>query len=317
MDKQDAQRAFRNAVGTFATGVTIATTKDASGSPVGVTASSFNSVSLDPPLVLWSLARSSHSSEAFSTSGHFAVHVLKASQENLSNRFARSGADKYEGIEWNEGVLGSPVIEEYAALFQCATRNLYDGGDHVIIVGEVMSYDANDVEPLLFHGGRYAERRMRLAAQPRASVDLQEGRFTDDFLTYLIARAHYQLAFPNTRFLQENRISPADYLVLASLSMEESLSEQEILRVLDHTGLQPGADDLEDLVDRKLLDHSAGGFELAEAGRQLFAKTLAFGHSLEEELVAHITPAELADAKRVLKKIIDLSGSDIPMHWRG
>jgi len=108
--KSNPQLEFRNALGSFATGVTIATTKDSEGNPVGVTASSFNSVSLDPPLVLWSLAKSSHSRAAFCESGHFAVHVLAASQEELSNKFARSGADKFDSVDWREGELGSPVF---------------------------------------------------------------------------------------------------------------------------------------------------------------------------------------------------------------
>ncbi|GMN14080.1 hypothetical protein MTsPCn7_18570 [Altererythrobacter sp. MTPC7] len=153
--------AFREALGSFATGVTIATTLDAEGQPVGVTASSFNSVSLAPPLVLWSLAKDSQSRAAFDESGHFAIHVLAASQEELSNRFARRGADKFSGVPWTPGRLGSPVFAEHAALFECTTRHLYDGGDHVIMVGEVVDFEARDEAPLLFHGGRYADHRPR------------------------------------------------------------------------------------------------------------------------------------------------------------
>ena len=162
-------RAYRDALGAFATGVTIVTTRDGDGEPVGVTASSFNSVSIDPPLVLWSLGRKARSRTAFCDSGHFAIHILAASQEDLSNRFAQTGADKFAGIDWQPGALGSPILGDHAAVFECATRHQYDGGDHIIMVGEVMSYEARDEAPLLFHGGRYAERRQRGAkegAQP-------------------------------------------------------------------------------------------------------------------------------------------------------
>ncbi len=153
--------AFREALGSFATGVTIATTLDAANEPVGVTASSFNSVSLDPPMVLWSLAKDSQSRDAFENSGHFAIHVLAAAQEDLSNRFARRGSDKFGGMDWSGGKLGSPIFTEHAALFECATRHLYDGGDHIIMVGEVVDFEARDEAPLLFHGGRYADHRPR------------------------------------------------------------------------------------------------------------------------------------------------------------
>lgn len=154
-------RAYRDALGAFATGVTIVTTRDAHGAPVGVTASSFNSVSIDPPLVLWSLGRQARSRAAFCDSGHFAIHILSAAQEDLSNRFARSGADKFAGVDWQSGALGSPILGDHAAVFECETRHQYDGGDHIIMVGEVLSYEARDEAPLLFHGGRYAEKRQR------------------------------------------------------------------------------------------------------------------------------------------------------------
>lgn len=153
--------AFREALGSFATGVTIATTLDDAGEPVGVTASSFNSVSLDPPMVLWSLGKDSRSRGAFEQSGHFAIHVLAATQDALSDRFARRGADKFADMDWARGRLGSPVFTEHAALFECATRHLYDGGDHIIMVGEVVDFEARDEAPLLFHGGRYADHRPR------------------------------------------------------------------------------------------------------------------------------------------------------------
>ena len=162
-DTAERRGAFREALGSFATGVTVATTLDEGGEPVGVTASSFNSVSLEPPLVLWSLAKDSQSRGAFESSGHFAIHVLSASQQALSDRFARRGADKFGGMEWARGQLGSPVFTEHAALFECATRHLYDGGDHIIMVGEVIAFETRDEAPLLFHGGRYADHRPRAA----------------------------------------------------------------------------------------------------------------------------------------------------------
>ena len=177
---RDHRQAFRQALGSFATGVTIATTTEDGGTPVGVTASSFNSVSLDPPLVLWSLARDSLSCPAFAASGHFAIHVLTASQEALSDRFARSGTDKFEGLEWRSGQLGSPVFDVFAARFECRTEHLYEGGDHIIMVGEVVDFEARDEAPLLFHGGRYADHRPRGKTVPDS----------DEPLLQILAKAH-------------------------------------------------------------------------------------------------------------------------------
>ena len=155
------QQSFRKALSSFATGVTIATTLDEEGAPVGVTASSFNSVSLDPPLVLWSLSKASLSYPSFMASGHFAIHVLAADQSELSDRFARSQTDKWEGLSWHKGEHGSPLLDEHAAVFECRTRHEYDGGDHVILVGEVAGFEARAKAPLLFHRGQYSDSRAR------------------------------------------------------------------------------------------------------------------------------------------------------------
>lgn len=147
---------FRSALGRFTTGVTVVTTLDSDEAPFGVTASSFNSVSLDPPLVLWSLAKTAQSIDAFSRSGHFAVHVLVADQEPLSTHFARSGGDKFSSLEWEKGLLGSPLFAEYVSRFECRTLHQYEGGDHIIFVGEVVDFDQQDGKPLVFHQGAYA-----------------------------------------------------------------------------------------------------------------------------------------------------------------
>jgi len=131
---------FRNALGQFATGVTIVTTAEENGAPVGVTASSFNSVSLDPPLILWSLAKTAQSMPAYQNSGGFNVHVLAAHQSDLSNSFARSNSDKFADVKWTQCDAGFPLLPEYAALFRCKTHFQYEGGDHIIFVGEVTDY---------------------------------------------------------------------------------------------------------------------------------------------------------------------------------
>ena len=149
-------REFRNALGSFATGVTIVTTRDAAGHDVGLTANSFNSVSLDPPLVLWSLARSSNSLAAFVDAKHFAVHILAADQEPLSNRFATRGADKFAGLQMERGEGGTPLLHGCAARFECRTAYRYAGGDHEIFVGEVLTFEHFDRPLLVYQKGGYA-----------------------------------------------------------------------------------------------------------------------------------------------------------------
>lgn len=152
-------KTFRNALGQFATGVTIVTTRDAAGGAVGVTANSFNSVSLDPPLVLWSLARAARSMAAFEHNAQFAVHILASDQDHLANLFASRVEDKFAGLDI--GSDGPPRIEGCSARLVCSTRHRYDGGDHVIMVGEVTDYESDGKPPLLFHGGGYADRIAR------------------------------------------------------------------------------------------------------------------------------------------------------------
>lgn len=307
---------FRNALGSFATGVTIATTLDANGEPVGVTASSFNSVSLDPPLVLWSLAKNSLSREAFCTSGHFAVHVLAANQEELSNRFARSGEDKFSDVEWSKGQLDSPVFTNHAALFECRTKHQYEGGDHIILVGEVVAYDARDEAPLLFHAGRYVERRPRPAGEAGQSVDIEHGRFSDDFLFYLLSRAHFQTSSPTRHKLAEKGMSMEEYMTLAMLSMEAPLTSSAVAERLSHTGHAPDGNLLADMAAKGLVQANGEAYDLADAGRKLFVETLAFGKALEADLADHFSEGEIAETKRVLRRIIELTGDDVPIQWR-
>lgn len=150
--------ALRRAFGHFATGVTIVTTRNTDGSPVGVTASSFNTVSLSPPLVLWSVARNAYSYPAFAAAGHFAVHVLGAAQRGLSDRFARATSDKFGGLALAFGYDGVPLLPDVPVLFECAVEHRYEGGDHLILVGRVLRVRESDgpAPPLVFHRGRYA-----------------------------------------------------------------------------------------------------------------------------------------------------------------
>jgi flavin reductase (DIM6/NTAB) family NADH-FMN oxidoreductase RutF len=147
---------FRAALGMFATGVTIVTARDASGAQFGLTANSFNSVSLDPPLVLWSLARAAGSMAAFTGGSHYAINILAADQRELAERFSSKLPDRFAGLGVREGAGGAPLLEGSAAIFECFNRSRYTEGDHVIFVGEVERCEWRaGAQPLIFHGGRY------------------------------------------------------------------------------------------------------------------------------------------------------------------
>ena len=157
---------FRAALGQFATGVTIITTRvlDEEGRArlIGFTASSFNSVSLDPPLVLWSLSLAAGSLPAFRDNTHYAVNVLSSEQIDLSRHFGASATvdagavvDRFDGIAWREGSGGAPVLKGCCAWFECFNRSRYEEGDHVIFVGEVERCGYANREPLIFQGGGY------------------------------------------------------------------------------------------------------------------------------------------------------------------
>ena len=148
-------RDFRNALGTYATGVTIITAAAPDGKPYGLSCNSFASVSLNPPLVLWSLVVYSSSLAIFQNASHFTVNVLGASQQALANKFAKSSDDKFTGVDWAPGLGNAPVLAESVANFQCRSVNRYYGGDHVIFLGAVEAYTYNAKEPLLFARGAF------------------------------------------------------------------------------------------------------------------------------------------------------------------
>ena len=149
-------RAFWGALGSFATGVTVVTALSPDGQPMGLTVNSFAAVSLQPPLVLWSLAVSANLLESFRRASHYCINVLTADQEDLSNRFATWPTDRFAGLPWRPGYGGAPILEGVSAHFEVRNDHQYPGGDHLIFVGEVLQFAHNsDTRPLLFHRGRY------------------------------------------------------------------------------------------------------------------------------------------------------------------
>ena len=154
-DPADTRRALRDAFGTFMTGVTIVTCRDADGGPLGFTANSFSSVSLDPPLLLVSLSRNSVNYVNFTTAGGFAVNILSEGQKALSNTFARPVADRFAGINWQAGPHGAPILPDVSAWFDCATHQVIEAGDHAILIGRIEAFHATPAPGLGYYRGTY------------------------------------------------------------------------------------------------------------------------------------------------------------------
>jgi flavin reductase (DIM6/NTAB) family NADH-FMN oxidoreductase RutF len=148
-------REFRKALGSFATGITVVTTGSPAVGMIGITANSFNSVSLDPPLVLFSLDRRAYSLPAFHSAGHFAINILAHDQRHLSVIFATPLIDKWENVHYELWDTGCPILTDTLTSFECKTQHIYDGGDHLIFVGRVQKMRAGGGAPLLFYRGAY------------------------------------------------------------------------------------------------------------------------------------------------------------------
>jgi 3-hydroxy-9,10-secoandrosta-1,3,5(10)-triene-9,17-dione monooxygenase reductase component len=315
---------FRKALGSFATGVTIITTRGPDGAPMGLTANSFNSVSLNPPLVLWSLANSSMSLAAFRAAPHWAVHVLATDQEELSARFARRGEAKFAGLEVESGIGEVPLLSGCSARFQCRTAFQYEGGDHVIFLGEVLTFDRNEVAPLVFHGGRYAHatRRDPLGHKHRSAY--LEGSFGDDFLGYLLGRSHFRMFAQIRRHLEEAHLSDQEFYVLSALTLKRAMTvrdlESGMAGVLDEN-IHRAIDSLvlHGLARATAPQAGAEGpaYELTDAGRDAALRVIAAAKGVEAQVLERLGAGEVPVLKSLLHRLLAVIDPESGALWEG
>lgn len=312
-------RAFRNALGQFATGVTIVTACGSQGEWVGATVSSFNSVSLDPPMVLWSLDKRAHSRGAFESSTHFAVHVLTLDQKDLAQRFATRGVNKFEALQCAPGLGEVPLLGECAACFECETRHRYDGGDHVIFVGEVKRFEHATGTPLVFHGGTFAEARQLIMGQlTDGGIDETTGRFGPDFLCYLVARAHFQTYRPLLAEFERIGITESEYFVLSMLCIRDGLSYATLVKILEHTGHAPTRADIAAMEARQLVSVEAGedgAIHITDSGRRSYVIVLALDGRIASWALTGFTAREIAEFGGYLKRVIANTNAGAPDVW--
>lgn len=298
----DGKTLFRQALGSFATGVTIVTTRDADGNPVGLTANSFNSVSLDPPMVLWSLALDSRALAAFRQAEYWVVHILAKSQQEMSNRFASRGADKFADLEYSQGPGDVPLLDGYVARFVCKATFEYEGGDHAIFVGEVIDHDQKPEDPLLFHSGKYA--RIMPSLPPPVPADLaDEGEFSRHFLGHILGLVH-SVAMKGIRDkCRERGIRSSEYTVIASLGLGTDCTREELTARGRNAGIELPSMAIDALLNKGLILCDGDRLKLADEGRNLLIELVAIAQASQLQLESRLEPNEVGLLYSLLRKL--------------
>lgn len=289
-------KSLRSALGNFATGVTIVTT-NYDGKNVGLTANSFNSVSLDPPLVLWSLAKKSSNIDAFTNADLFAVHILGSDQESLSNRFATPGIDKFAGVDFETGNHGVPLLRDCAARFECRTAYRYDGGDHIILVGEVLALEQSEKEPLLFHRGKYARKTA-------SKISDADGNRRD--LNYLLARAYFMMTDGIRISAMKQGLSQVDHYAMSVLLKGGPATFEDINTMLAASGWEWTDTDLQRLTTSGFIaKQNDGEISLTEGGREAMIGLFAQAKAMEADAQKVFSPLELDHLRSLLWQLLE------------
>ena len=299
-------KAFRRALGNFATGVTIITTIGPDGEKVGVTASSFNSLSMDPPLVLWSSMKEARSCAAFEDASHFAVNILASDQMDMSNHFARQQDDKFAGYEWEAGLGGAPIFPNCAGRFQCESYDKLDGGDHWIFVGKVVAFDDFGRAPLCFHQGSYSMVFSHPGVGPKQNVEVCEvpasGRMGNHkfFLMLRAIRAYQDRYQPKVTALNVNLIESRSLLVMSDIS---GLSPEH-LAIQVNAPLEEVDASLANLTNRGMVVKKGDGYSLTESGHAKAQECWAVAGAHADDSFGDFTEEQMDTFTTVLKGLV-------------
>ena len=269
-------------------------------------------------MVLWSLDKRAYSRTVFEASTHFAVHVLTLEQRELARRFAARGADKFQGLSCKTGLGAVPLLSECATCFECETRHRYDGGDHVIFVGEVKRFAHAASAPLVFHGGAFAEARQLIIGQTAdAGIDAATGRFGPDFLCYLLARAHFQTYRPLAGEFQRVGMSEAEYFVLSLLCIRDGLNLGSLQQLLTHTGHEPKTEDISRMVAKQWLqvESDSGAIHITQSGRESYVVVLALDGRIASQALSGFSAPEIVEFCNYLKRVIANTDAGTPDVW--
>ncbi len=290
-------RAFRRCLGQFATGVTVMTAQHGE-LRAGMAVNSFAALSLEPPLVLWSIRRASGSLAAFTEVSNFAVNVLAGDQIDVANRFAASGIDKFAGTDWAPGVAGSPVLAGTVATLECAREQVLEGGDHLIIVGRVLHFTRRAGEPLLFAQGRYALSQ----DHPAALRDGARPAATDTDDCSLLRLLHFASHEMSAAFDAKRRaagLTVGQFRIYSwLLNQPRTLAQLERLAFL---GNQDASDSLAELIERGHVVLGVDGcYRLTAAGQAAATASRQRVQRFEEQVFRDLSPEDLATTRRVL-----------------
>ncbi len=295
---------LRKALGSFATGVTIITARGEDGAPAGLTVNSFNSVSLNPPLVLWTLSNDATCLPTFKVAEYWAVHVLASDQDELSRRFARRGIDKFGGLEIETGVGEVPLLKGCMARFLCRTVSQHQGGDHVIFIGEVLNFDRAESAPLVFHGGRYAHATTRDPADPKPRAAHLAGSFSEDFVGYLLGRSHFRFFAQIRPFLEAEGLNDMEFYVLSALTLKPLLSGDQITEGMAGVLDERRHAALDTLVARGLARLQPAGYELTPRGREAALNLIAEAKGIESQVLERLGPSDSTVLKSLLNRLL-------------
>lgn len=296
--------AFRRCLGQFATGVTVVTACN-EGNFVGMTANSFSSVSLDPPLVLWSAKRESASFASFEAATHFAVNVLASDQVHLSKHFGRSGPDKFTGISCKPGLGGAPLLEGVVATFECQRAIDYPGGDHLIFVGEVKRFTRYDREALVFAQGLYSIASVHpdLVSPLAPSSDLPAGPM-NDFMTALMYRAHGCLSAALDEGREVEGLTVLQTRVMAAIETLPDSTLDDLLPEL-FLGSNTAQSTLSELIHMGLVQVGPSGeLSLTEIGRIRNGSLLSRARAIEARELSGLPAHDVAACRRVLDYLV-------------
>lgn len=296
-------RAFRRCLGQYPTGVTVVTAQSGH-EVVGMAVNSFAAVSLDPPLVLWSIRRESRSAEDFLQAGHFAVNVLATDQVEVSQRFGSGDPDRFTRTPWQPSLFGAPLLDGAIAHLECRTTVVHEGGDHLILVGQVLRYARFDGEPLVFSQGQYAVAQSHpclVAASPDQAAGHPGSVQPEDTASFLriLSLAHQRMSSQFDAHRQVLGLTPASTRVLHRLYL--SPCEIEVLERTTYLGHAAFEDALSELqASKDVARRPDGVLELTQAGRLKSEAVAQRSHQFTEEKLHDIAAADVVAARRVL-----------------
>lgn len=296
-------RELRNCFGKFATGITVITSNTKNGKKIGLTVNSFSSLSIDPPMILWSLDNRSFNLEDLKEASHFAVNVLASDQMEISNNFASRAEDKFDGIEIFDGKNGMPILKDTVAYLECKNVNQYPGGDHTIFVGEVVNFEISNKKPLLYANGQYGLAARHPSNHFPEPESLDSAR-DDDFIVLLLLRSYWEISDPFHRELLDEGIPVAHARILIHISQAPSMTAREVAKStrIDMATVSMSLNWLRDNGQIEFDEDKC--ITLSDKGKEFLKSVKCRAQRFEEEVLDGYSPEDIFMLKSMLRKLI-------------